>query len=767
MKILLLHNVLFLLASPWLSGQILPEEYRISDDGRRLTRGTGEVNGLYDDRILRRIDIQFSQPDWPAQLFENYPVKKDIVATLIMDGKRYSEVGVRYKGYSSYHIARLKYKKSLNLTLDFVKDNQNLMGYTTLNLHNGAWDRSYIKEVFFENLTRKYGPSLKASFVELYLNGTGWGLYSHIQALDGKFFRQWFPGNEGSSWRAESPGLVDQWKPGLTSLNYLGEDSLEYQKHYTLKRNKLPEPWKHLISLTRTLQESDHPDSLNSILDVDRALWFLAREIVFEDHNGYVFDGGMDYYLYLDNQTGRVSPVQYDNNSIFFESPPGNWDLFKREQDTLFPLCHKLFSIPEFRQRYLAHVRTLTADLFREEVYGPLIDRYYQLVERVVRKDNKKLYTSIEFVEHQDSLKLWMANRKKFIRNHPEVNRAGLVIVNTEYKYKKSMVSEPKPGERVSVSTRITGDLPVNAVYIHYGTGADGLYTRVRMVDDGMHEDNLANDGVYGATLPGQKAGEWIRFYIEAIAADSFNTVTYDPPAAENDVYFYRVSPGQGVKKEVVINEVMSANTLSVADQDNEYDDWIELYNDSQKEIDLSRWILTDNPANLVKYRLPAGTKIPAKDFLVLWSDEDGKQDGLHTNFKLSASGELLILLDSSGRLVDSLNIPPLGDDIAFARLPNGSGSFQMGAHSFGKMNTSSGAVSLSPEFKIHTASGKSSLSVTIPQPRPVAIQIRDERGQVVYVNQFYRDEHIDISQWPSGKYTLRSGTSSQEIVIP
>lgn len=107
--------------------------------------------------------------------------------------------------------------------------------------------------------------------------------------------------------------------------------------------------------------------------------------------------------------------------------------------------------------------------------------------------------------------------------------------------------------------------------------------------------------------------------------------------------------------KGIVINELMASNTKSVKDQDGEFDDWIELYNKSNEYIDISRWILTDNPANLDKYRFPDNTILEPNQYLIVWADEDGKQTGYHANFKLSASGEEILLLDSTGLLVDSV----------------------------------------------------------------------------------------------------------------
>jgi len=653
-----------------LLSQRLPNEYRFSEDGRRLIRGNQDAKGLYDDKVLKRVDLQFDFGNWQL-LLKNHSTKTDLPATLVFEGKSYPNVGLRLKGLSSFYTVN-GLKKSFNITMDYLDSTQNLKGYQTLNFHNGAFDDSFIKEVFYENLTRKYGPALKAAFVHLYINGADWGLYPHIQALDGKFIKEWFQSNDGSRWRAESPGFVDKWQPGLTTLKYLGEDNLSYRQNYTLKHSKLPEPWNDLIKFIRILNDTKEPDSLNAVLDVDRTLWFLAKEILFEDQNGYVHGGGMDYYIYYDEETQRFCPLSYDNNSIM-DSPKGDWDLFKREKDTLFPLCNKLFNIPAFRQRYLAHVRTLVNDLFRDSVFIPVIDRYFNLIDTVVKKDGKKLMKYEKFVAGKKQLKSWMQSRRNFILSHPEVTRTIPVLSEV---YCSADTQPPAAAEKVSVRVSVVNKTTVSNLVLHYCPGYDGAFTRVVMDDNGKNNDELPNDGVYGAFIPGNAAGTYVRYYIEAIANDSFGTVVFEPQGAEHDVYIYRVNPGGVVSKEVVINEVMSANTHVVADQDGEYDDWIELYNTSNKTIDLSKWILTDNPAIPDKYRLPSGTKITPKGYLVIWADEDGKQIGLHANFKISASGESISLKDAKGNIVDHIEIPALQDNQSYAREVNGKGRF-------------------------------------------------------------------------------------------
>ncbi|MEP7323995.1 MAG: CotH kinase family protein, partial [Saprospiraceae bacterium] len=188
-----------------LSAQSLPDEYVISADGRRLTQAANEVNGLYNDKIIRRVDITFGQTNWKNLLTQNYSSKTDLPATLTMEGKSYPNVGVRYKGQTSYQRVSTD-KKSFNITMDLIDSKQDLKGYSTLNFNNSYEDNSFMREMFYENITRKHSPSLKVAYVNLYINGENYGLYPHVQALDGTYIKEWFLSNDGVRWRCERTG---------------------------------------------------------------------------------------------------------------------------------------------------------------------------------------------------------------------------------------------------------------------------------------------------------------------------------------------------------------------------------------------------------------------------------------------------------------------------------------------------------------------------------------------------------------------------------
>ena len=77
-----------------------------------------------------------------------------------------------------------------------------------------------------------------------------------------------------------------------------------------------------------------------------------------------------------------------------------------------------------------------------------------------------------------------------------------------------------------------------------------------------------------------------------------------------------------------------------------QFEDWIELYNTTGQAIDISGYFLTDNEINLTKWQIPQGTVLNANDYLIIWADEDASQGKFHANFKFSANGESLLLLN-------------------------------------------------------------------------------------------------------------------------
>ncbi|MEA3445121.1 MAG: CotH kinase family protein, partial [Bacteroidota bacterium] len=129
----------------------------------------------------------------------------------------------------------------------------------------------------------------------------------------------------------------------------------------------------------------------------------------------------------------------------------------------------------------------------------------------------------------------------------------------------------------------------------------------------------------------------------------------------------------------VFINEIMSSNDTTITDSQGESTDWIEFFNSSGSALDLSGYFLSDDSLDLTKWQFPSGS-IPANGFLIVWASSlDTVFSGgeLHSNFKLSSSGEPVLLTSpDSLSIIDQVNAVSLNPDISYIRQPDGNANW-------------------------------------------------------------------------------------------
>jgi hypothetical protein len=129
--------------------------------------------------------------------------------------------------------------------------------------------------------------------------------------------------------------------------------------------------------------------------------------------------------------------------------------------------------------------------------------------------------------------------------------------------------------------------------------------------------------------------------------------------------------------EKVYINEVCASNSANHADEFGQYNDWIEVYNDNDHDVDLSGWFITDTDGYEKMYQFPRGrsgeTTVKAKQYGIIWCDGQSSQGAMHTDFKLDSDGETLFLIqkiEGTPNIVDSVSFGAQYSDITFARNP-------------------------------------------------------------------------------------------------
>ena len=131
--------------------------------------------------------------------------------------------------------------------------------------------------------------------------------------------------------------------------------------------------------------------------------------------------------------------------------------------------------------------------------------------------------------------------------------------------------------------------------------------------------------------------------------------------------------------QQIVVNELMSSNSYTIADEDRDYLDWFELFNASQSPIDLNGFGISNDSLVPFKWMMPEIILQPQDYILIFASNKNrtGIASGfLHTNFKLSAEGGSIIINDPQGNTVDQVNFGSITSDISYGRYPDGSNSW-------------------------------------------------------------------------------------------
>lgn len=128
------------------------------------------------------------------------------------------------------------------------------------------------------------------------------------------------------------------------------------------------------------------------------------------------------------------------------------------------------------------------------------------------------------------------------------------------------------------------------------------------------------------------------------------------------------------------INEFMASNntTLEDPDEPGDFPDWIEIYNEGETAVDLQGLYLSDDPTLPNRYQIPSSIVVPAKGFVLFYADGQPEQGATHTNFRLGAGGEDVLLVDSDGATVlDSRSFGAQTADISEGRFPDGGSTWQ------------------------------------------------------------------------------------------
>jgi hypothetical protein len=728
---------------------------------------------LFDINTIQKIEINFPFSDWDYRLDTAIAGSQGyILANWVkINGIQFDSAGIRYKGNSSYDPANNK--NPLHIELDYII-NQAYQGYVDLKLGNGYADPAVIREALAYSLLGNYMYCSKSNFAQVYINDSLYGLFANSESVNKDFLSQHFYSNTNATFKCEPANYLSSYTPKLT---YYGADSSLYFTSYEMKSQY---GWNDLSRFIDTLSNSS--SNISSILDVDRALWMLAFNNAMVHLDSYSGMFSHNYYLYMDDNN-RFNTINWDVNMAFggFNMPgPTLFTLLSVTQmQNLSPLLHSavaarpliknLLAIPQYKKMYLAHMKTMMDEMITSGQYLTQANQMRSIIDTAVASDPYPFYT---YTQYQNSLTTsvpgslgtipgiqeLMDPRATYLNATPEFTAVQPTISAISY----SPVS-PNLNDTVWINANIINQ---TYAYLGYRDAAPLIFQKTQMFDDGLHHDGSASDGVFGASVIA--TSPIMQYYIYA---DNANAGIFSPERAEFNYYTIlatvtNINPG-----DVMINEIMSSNSTSVADANGEFDDWMELYNTTGFSISLANVYASDDFANPLKWLFPGNTVIAANDYLIVWLDQDTAQPGLHTNFKLSSAGEALQLSYASGIILDNTTFGAIGTDMSSQRCPNGTGPFAIMSPSYDAENCFVGIAEVEKQsnLSIYPNPAKDYLNV-ISDVEFNKVVIFNSMGQVMEkfnVNNV-RSLAINVSGFSNGIYFVKVGEAqkSSKIVI-
>ena len=629
---------------------------------------------VYDDTEIATINITIDADDleW---MYNWQNVESDSLhpATIHFQNAYIDEtidsIGFRLRGNTS----RTSAKKSFKVDFNHFFPGREFFDVEKLNLNGEHNDPSIVRSKVCWDLFQDIGMvGSRAAHAKVFINGDYFGLYVSVEHVDDSFLSRNYADDSGNLWKCLWPA----------DLSYRGDDPEDYHPYYDdkrpyeLKTNKDEYDYSKLARLIRILHQT--PDSLELVLDIKETIQYFAMNILTGSWDDYRFLKN-NYYLYHDPSDDLIHWIPYDYDNTFsidwFDidwSTVDPYDYAVIDNDGR-PLTEYLFSqtryknlFSHFLQFYKNQFMNLDTLQTNMEFF---VDYLYTAAEEDIYRTLDYGFTLDDFVNSygydfqnahvKQGIMEFFSHRETSLDNQINFEDGSTVIYEAGIENNIIVV-----GDTVSMAASLFGS-PSNFHMFYAKEGATGWNSEPVIFSPDTLSDLIEDHDRWTADIAPDSAGHYYWYLFATSEGVSERYPVYDFMAFE--------VIDQVAAQPVVINELLAINETTNMDEAGEYDDWIELWNYSDVHVDLSGHYLTDINDNLEKWQFPdTGVVIGPGEFLIIWCDEDQEQGSLHTNFKLSSSGEYLALVLPDGQtILDSITFPVQDQDVSYGRSAN------------------------------------------------------------------------------------------------
>ena len=650
------------------------------------------------------------------------------------------DIGFRLRGHTSLFSA----KKSFKVSFNTFNSGGSYHGVEKMNLNGEHNDPSIMRAKLAWDMLAELGlPSCRTSHVELYLDGIYAGLYLNVEHIDEEYVKKRFGPSEGNLYKCLwGANLTWQGSQESTYQN-MGGDFPTYDLKTNLQRDDYSR-FVHFVDVLNNWSTDAFACEIHRIFNVDDYLKIAAFEILIGHWDGYIVNNN-NYYLYENPRSGRFEYLVYDpDNTMGIDWFGINWtqrNIYNWQMDQR-PLYTRLMNIPEYRQQFSAYVQQISEDYFNEEGIIAHAQEVMTLITPFALADEIRTYdygfTEDDFLNSIDEA--W--------GNHVDFGIAEYVTSR-----RNSALAQLEAFTFPQVIKETRDSLTADGSHI-LDAWVEGAIDqmKVRVFENGtvLYETILSDLGGGHYQHEHSSTASYSEYqFISSRDGEELETPC-EPKRLWNDV----------ANGPIIINELMASNSSVIADGTGAYEDWFELYNAGIFAIYLGDKYITDDILMRDKWQLPEMMLGPGQ-FLLVWADDDPSQGPLHTDFKLSASGEeLAIYAPENGALRrwDEVVFPALATDVSWGRLTDAGEPWVLFTQSTPEASNGTGTVGLEDQEGIEQIGFYPNPAVDLirfSEPLSGLLRLWDIRGALVLERTLNQQQDLDLSQLGNGLFMM------------
>ena len=344
--------------------------------------------------------------------------KKYHVCSVVINGERFDNVGIRTKGASSLDdVTNMKSDRySFTLKLNKYRKGQKYHGMTKLLLNNNIWDATQMKDAIVYDMCRFIGlPASLTNYARITVNGKLHGCYLMVEAVDKHFCQRNYPGEN-----------TNIYKP-YHNLAYRGEDLKQYHEISDFAKVRGDEA--SMQRVVTALKSVDEGKDIEKHVDIEAVMKYMALQTMAVNFDCMTGKNTQNYYLR--EAGGKISLIPWDYNLAWGGYPDDEGD-FEGFDDFDPEKWKTWFDSLSQEQRDISHpadVRPLGFNIHKEHHGGVLLglDDMRQVVlnaelpvlsQHKLRPVNRLLLVHLKEVEHLRLLPLLENDSEVAQREH-------------------------------------------------------------------------------------------------------------------------------------------------------------------------------------------------------------------------------------------------------------------------------------------------------------------------------------------------------------